>query len=64
MNSLNFDLDKIEDKITEKTKAIFVSPVLGNPPDMDRLVEICTRKILCCFWMIAILLVQSGMVCI
>jgi len=27
-------------KITSNTKAIFVSPVLGNPPDMDRLVEI------------------------
>ena len=42
-NTLNFDLDKIEEKITNKTKAIFVSPVLGNPPDMDRLVEICNR---------------------
>ena len=43
MDSLNFDLDKIEEKITDKTKAIFLSPVLGNPPDMDRLVEICTK---------------------
>ena len=39
-NSLNFDIDKIEDCITDKTKAIFISPVLGNPPDMDRLVKI------------------------
>lgn len=46
MDSLNFDLNLIEDKITDKTKAIFLSPVLGNPPDMDRLVEICTRRIL------------------
>ena len=44
MDSLNFDLNLIEEKITEKTKAIFLSPVLGNPPDMDRLVEICTRR--------------------
>jgi len=41
--TLNFDLDKIEEKITTKTKAIFVSPVLGNPPDMDKLLAICTK---------------------
>ncbi len=39
-NTLNFDLDELVNKITPNTKAIFVSPVLGNPPDMDRLVEI------------------------
>ena len=43
MDSLNFDLNLIEEKISEKTKAIFLSPVLGNPPDMDKLVDICTR---------------------
>lgn len=42
-NTLNFDLNKIEEKITSRTKAIFVSPVLGNPPDMDRLVEIAKK---------------------
>lgn len=42
-DTLNFDLDLIEDKITPRTKAIFVSPVLGNPPDMDRLVAICEK---------------------
>jgi len=41
MDSLNFDLDLIEEKITDRTRAIFLSPVLGNPPDMDQLVEIC-----------------------
>ena len=41
--TLNFDLNKIEEKITNKTKAIFVSPVLGNPPDMDKLTEICDK---------------------
>lgn len=35
--SLNFDLDKIQEKITNRTKAIFLSPVLGNPPNMNRL---------------------------
>lgn len=44
MDTLNFDVDLIEEKITEKTRAIFVSPVLGNPPDMDKLQEICLRN--------------------
>ena len=43
LDTLNFNVDLIEEKITSKTKAIFVSPVLGNPPDMDRLVEICKK---------------------
>ena len=42
-NTLNFDLDKIEDKITINTKGIFLSPVLGNPPDMDKLIAICEK---------------------
>lgn len=43
MNTLNFDIDKIEKKITDKTKAIFVSPVLGNSPDFDKLNAICVK---------------------
>lgn len=43
LDTLNFNVDLIENKITLKTKAIFVSPVLGNPPDMDKLVEICNK---------------------
>jgi CDP-6-deoxy-D-xylo-4-hexulose-3-dehydrase len=43
MNTLNFDVNKIEEKITSKTRAIFVSPVLGNPPDMDKIIEICDK---------------------
>jgi CDP-6-deoxy-D-xylo-4-hexulose-3-dehydrase len=43
LDTLNFDIDKIEEKITSKTKAIFVSPVLGNPPNMDRLSQICEK---------------------
>lgn len=42
-DTLNFDVTKIEEKITEKTKAIFVSPVLGNPPDMDFLKSLCEK---------------------
>jgi len=41
--TLNFDVNKIEEKITKKTKAIFVSPVLGNPPNFDKLIEICVK---------------------
>ena len=42
-NTLNFDLDKVEEKVFDWVKAIIVSPVLGNPPDMDRLIELCRR---------------------
>lgn len=41
--TLNFDITKIEEKITSKTRAIFVSPVLGNPPDLDFLKELCDK---------------------
>lgn len=40
MDTLNFDVSKIESLITTKTKAIYISPVLGNPPDMDKLLEL------------------------
>jgi len=42
-DTLNFDTDLIESKITSKTKGIFISPVLGNPPDMDILKEIADK---------------------
>ena len=41
MDTLNFDLDLVSEKLNPKTKAIFVSPVLGNPPDMDKLKMMC-----------------------
>jgi len=44
MGDLNFDLGKIEAKITPKTRAIIVSPVLGNPPDMDFLSAFCKKR--------------------
>jgi CDP-6-deoxy-D-xylo-4-hexulose-3-dehydrase len=43
LNTLNFDLELIEEKLTDRTRAIFLSPVLGNSPDMDRLLEICEK---------------------
>jgi len=42
-NTLNFDITKIEQKITARTRGIFLSPILGNPPDMDRLLDICDK---------------------
>jgi CDP-4-dehydro-6-deoxyglucose reductase, E1 len=43
METLNFDLLKMESKINPNTKAIFVSPVLGNPPDMDKLYRLAGK---------------------
>lgn len=42
-DTLNFDVSKIEEKITHKTMGIFLSPVLGNPPNMDELIRICYK---------------------
>ena len=42
-DTLNFDITKIEEKITDKTRGIFISPVLGNAPDMDYLKQLCDR---------------------
>jgi CDP-6-deoxy-D-xylo-4-hexulose-3-dehydrase len=42
-DTLNFDLCGIEKKVTSRTKAVFLSPVLGNPPNMDELMTICNR---------------------
>ena len=39
-STLNFDVAEIKNKITERTRAIFISPVLGNPTDMDCLVNL------------------------
>ena len=44
MDSLNFDLSLIQDKISERTRGIFVSPVLGNTPNIDDLTEICQEN--------------------
>jgi len=42
-DTLNFDIDLIEQSITSKTKAIFISPVLGNPPDFDKLLALQSK---------------------
>jgi len=42
-DTLNFDVNLIEEKITDRTKAIIVSPVLANPPDMDFIRDLCIK---------------------
>jgi len=42
--TLNIDPATIEDKITPKTKAIFVMHYGGNPVDMDPVMEIAARR--------------------
>ncbi|MDF1497855.1 MAG: DegT/DnrJ/EryC1/StrS family aminotransferase [Patescibacteria group bacterium] len=39
----NIDPDKIEEKITEKTKAIIVQHTFGNPADMNKIMKIAKK---------------------
>lgn len=41
--TLNFDISLIEGKITPLSRAIFLSPVLGNPPNIDDLIFLCEK---------------------
>lgn len=43
-SDLNWDVNEIEDKITTRTRALFSSPVLGNPYDFDTILDICERN--------------------
>ncbi len=43
LDTFNMDPNKIEDAISEKTKAIFSVPIYGNPCDMDAIVSICKK---------------------
>jgi CDP-6-deoxy-D-xylo-4-hexulose-3-dehydrase len=38
---LNWNLDEVASKITNRTRAVISSPVLGNPYDIDKIVDIC-----------------------
>jgi CDP-6-deoxy-D-xylo-4-hexulose-3-dehydrase len=40
-DDLNWNLNQVKDKITTRTRAVFSSPVLGNPYDYDKLLDIC-----------------------
>jgi CDP-6-deoxy-D-xylo-4-hexulose-3-dehydrase len=43
-NDLNWDLDEVKKKITNKTVAAISSPVLGNPYEIGKFVDICRRN--------------------
>lgn len=41
---LNWNIDQIADKITDRTVAAISSPVLGNPYDINKFVDLCRRN--------------------
>lgn len=43
INTLNIDINQIEDAITQKTKAIFAVNLLGNPNEYDDINKICKK---------------------
>lgn len=43
IGTYNIDANKIEEAITEKTKAIFLAHTLGNTFDLDKIVKICEK---------------------
>ena len=43
-DTLNISPNEIEKAISDKTRAVMIVPVYGNPCDMDAIVEICQRK--------------------
>ena len=42
-DTFNIDAEKIEEKITSKTKAVLIVHLFGNPCDMDRIKDVCKR---------------------
>jgi CDP-6-deoxy-D-xylo-4-hexulose-3-dehydrase len=40
---LNWDITQLEQKITSRTRALFSSPVLGNPYNFDAVIDLCER---------------------
>lgn len=44
VRTLNYDLDQLEQAVTEKTRAIMVVNLLGNPNDFDRIQKIIGQR--------------------
>lgn len=44
IGTYNVQVDKIEEVLSEKTKAIFLAHTLGNPFNLDKVLEICRRR--------------------
>ena len=49
VGTYNIQTDKIERAISDKTKVIFLAHTLGNPFDIDKILEICKK---CNLWLI------------
>lgn len=43
IGTYNIDASKIEEAVTEKTKAVFIAHTLGNTFDLDKVKEICEK---------------------
>ena len=43
INTLNFDISTIEKSITKNTKAILAINALGNPNELEKIIEICKK---------------------
>lgn len=43
LGTYNIDVSQIEESISKKTKALFVAHTLGNPFNLDRVVELCNK---------------------
>lgn len=43
LGTYNIDVNKIEKAITKKTKAIFIAHTLGNPVDLDKIMELVKK---------------------
>jgi len=43
VRTYNIQVHKIEEALSEKTKAIFLAHTLGNPFDLDKVLEICEK---------------------
>ena len=46
-SDLNWNIDEIEEKVSTKTRALFSSPVLGNPYNLNDVLDICDRNKIC-----------------
>ena len=44
LDTLNINLNEVENAITERTKAIFAVNLLGNPNDFEKLTKICEKN--------------------
>jgi len=43
IGTYNIDVSQIEEAITPKTKAVFIAHTLGNPFNLDKIMEICQK---------------------